>query len=158
MNQKQHADHIYIEALLKNDSRVLSKLYEKFSNKIVAFVRKNNLVINDDFKNQALANTERPVTYDNAAMPADLRGDHKLDLATIFGNGSRFSFTSPKCVLLADAKPKERSFTFAPDCHVVGRQIIARLINIPLRAGAKIAFAINTGIIPWCVFINRRVV
>jgi hypothetical protein len=76
-------------------------------------------------------------------MPADLRGDHKLDLATIFGNGSRFSFTSPKCVLLADAKPKERSFTFAPDCHVVGRQIIARLINIPLRAGAKIAFAIN---------------
>ena len=49
--------------------------------------------INDDFKNQALANTERPVTYDNAAMPADLRGDHKLDLATIFGNGSRFSFT-----------------------------------------------------------------
>ena len=42
MNQKQHADHIYIEALLKNDSRVLSKLYEKFSNKIVAFVRKNN--------------------------------------------------------------------------------------------------------------------
>lgn len=99
--------------------------------------------INDDFKNQALANTERPVTYDNAAMPADLRGDHKLDLATIFGNGSRFSFTSPKCVLLADAKPKERSFTFAPDCHVVGRQIIARLINIPLRAGAKIAFAID---------------
>ena len=42
MNKKPHADHIYIEALLKNDSRVLSKLYEKFSHKIVAYVRKNN--------------------------------------------------------------------------------------------------------------------
>ncbi len=42
MNKKPHADHIYIEALLTNDSRVLSKLYEKFSHKIVAYVRKNN--------------------------------------------------------------------------------------------------------------------
>jgi RNA polymerase sigma factor (sigma-70 family) len=42
MNKKPHADHIYIEALLKNDSRVLSQLYEKFSHKIVAYVRNNN--------------------------------------------------------------------------------------------------------------------
>ena len=42
MNKKKHADHIYIEALLKNDSRVLSTLYEKFSHKIVAYIRKNN--------------------------------------------------------------------------------------------------------------------
>ncbi|UMB52757.1 sigma-70 family RNA polymerase sigma factor [Lutibacter sp. A64] len=47
MNQKPHADHIYIEALLKNDSRVLSKLYEKFSHKIVAYVRKNSGNAND---------------------------------------------------------------------------------------------------------------
>ncbi|WP_298365271.1 sigma-70 family RNA polymerase sigma factor [uncultured Lutibacter sp.] len=42
MSQKPHADNIYIEALLKNDSRVLSKLYERFSHKIVAYVRNNN--------------------------------------------------------------------------------------------------------------------
>jgi len=42
MTKKPHADHIYIEALLKNDSRVLSTLYEKFSHKIVAYIRKNN--------------------------------------------------------------------------------------------------------------------
>jgi len=42
MNQKPHEDHIYIEALLKNDSRVLSKIYEKYSYKIVAMVKKNN--------------------------------------------------------------------------------------------------------------------
>jgi len=42
MNQKPHEDHIYIEALLKNDSRVLSKIYKKYSYKIVAMVKKNN--------------------------------------------------------------------------------------------------------------------
>ncbi|MFD0761766.1 RNA polymerase sigma factor [Lutibacter aestuarii] len=42
MNQKPHEDHIYIEALLKNDSRILSKIYEKYSYKIVAMVKKNN--------------------------------------------------------------------------------------------------------------------
>jgi RNA polymerase sigma factor (sigma-70 family) len=47
MNKKPHADHIYIEALLKNDSKVLSKLYEKFSYKIVAYVRKNNGNVDD---------------------------------------------------------------------------------------------------------------
>jgi RNA polymerase sigma factor (sigma-70 family) len=47
MNKKPHADHIYIEALLKNDSKVLSKLYEKFSHKIVAYVRKNNGNVDD---------------------------------------------------------------------------------------------------------------
>lgn len=42
MNQKPHEDHIYIEALLKNDSRVLSKVYEKYSYKIIAMVKKNS--------------------------------------------------------------------------------------------------------------------
>ena len=42
MTKKPHADHIYIEALLNNNSRVLAKVYEKFSHKIVAYVRKNN--------------------------------------------------------------------------------------------------------------------
>lgn len=42
MNQKPHEDHIYIEALLNNDSRVLSKIYEKYSYKIVAMVKKNS--------------------------------------------------------------------------------------------------------------------
>ena len=42
MSQKPHADHIYIEALLKNDSRVLSKIYEKYSYKIVSYVKKNS--------------------------------------------------------------------------------------------------------------------
>jgi len=42
MKQKPHEDHIFIEALLKNDSRVLSKIYEKYSYKIVSYVKKNN--------------------------------------------------------------------------------------------------------------------
>jgi RNA polymerase sigma factor (sigma-70 family) len=42
MNQKPHEDQVYIEALLKNDSRVLSKIYAKFSHKIVSFVKNNS--------------------------------------------------------------------------------------------------------------------
>ena len=42
MDLKPHEDHIYIEALLKNDSKVLSRLYAKFSPKIVAFVKNNS--------------------------------------------------------------------------------------------------------------------
>ena len=42
MNQKPHEDQVYIEALLKNDSRVLSKIYTKFSHKIVSFVKNNS--------------------------------------------------------------------------------------------------------------------
>lgn len=42
MNKKPHADHIYIEALVNNDSRVLSRIYEKYSYKIVAMVKKNS--------------------------------------------------------------------------------------------------------------------
>ncbi len=42
MSPKPHADNIYIEALLRNDSRVLSTIYEQFSPKIVSFVQKNS--------------------------------------------------------------------------------------------------------------------
>ncbi|MDD3720890.1 MAG: RNA polymerase sigma factor [Lutibacter sp.] len=42
MDHKTHEDHIYIEALLKNDSRVLSKIYMNFSHKIVSFIKKNS--------------------------------------------------------------------------------------------------------------------
>ena len=42
MSQKPHADHIYIEALLKNNSKVLSDIYLKFSHKIISYVKKNN--------------------------------------------------------------------------------------------------------------------
>jgi len=42
MNQKPHEDQVYIEALLKNDSKVLSKIYTKFSYKIVSFVKNNS--------------------------------------------------------------------------------------------------------------------
>lgn len=42
MTKKPHEDHIYIEALLNNDSRVLSKVYERYSYKIVAMVKKNS--------------------------------------------------------------------------------------------------------------------
>ncbi len=47
MNQKPHKDHLYIEALLKNDSKVLSKIYEKYSYKIVSYVRKNSGNLDD---------------------------------------------------------------------------------------------------------------
>lgn len=42
MEQKPHEDQLYIEALLKNDSKVLSKIYKNFSHKIVSFVKNNN--------------------------------------------------------------------------------------------------------------------
>ena len=76
-------------------------------------------------------------------MPGDLQGDHQLNLATIFGKGDRFSFTTPKCVLLADAMANQGYFTFAADCQVVAGETIAKLINVPLNAGARIAFAID---------------
>ena len=66
-----------------------------------------------------------------------------LNLATIFGNGSRFAFAVPKCVLVDQAEPTLGYFTFAADCHMIGGKTIASLINIPLDAGAKIAFAID---------------
>ena len=44
--------------------------------------------IKDDFKNQLLAEQTTIAAYENMAMPADLRGDHILNLATIFGNGA----------------------------------------------------------------------
>ena len=99
--------------------------------------------INDDFKNQLLAEQTTAATYENMAMPANLRGDHILNLATIFGNGSRFAFAVPKCVLVDQAEPTLGYFTFAADCHMIGGKTIASLINIPLDAGAKIAFAID---------------
>ncbi len=42
MDQKPHEDHIYIEALLNNNSRVLSTLYAKFSPKVVAYIKNNS--------------------------------------------------------------------------------------------------------------------
>ena len=71
-------------------------------------------------------------------MLADLRGDHILNLATIFSNGSRFAFAAPKCVLVNQAEPTLGYFTFAADCHMIGGKTIASQINIPLDAGAKI--------------------
>jgi RNA polymerase sigma factor (sigma-70 family) len=42
MALKPHSDQKYIEALQKNDSRVLSELYSKFTPKIVAYIKKNS--------------------------------------------------------------------------------------------------------------------
>jgi len=38
----QHPDYIYIKALAENDTFVLKRLYEKFSPKIIAFVKNNS--------------------------------------------------------------------------------------------------------------------
>ncbi len=42
MDKKPHTDHKYIEALLRNDSRLLSEVYRKYSGKIIAYVQKNS--------------------------------------------------------------------------------------------------------------------
>ncbi|WP_457617087.1 RNA polymerase sigma factor [Lutibacter sp.] len=42
MTLKPHSDHIYIEALLTNNSRVLSKIYELFTPKIISYIKKNS--------------------------------------------------------------------------------------------------------------------
>ncbi|MBL6447038.1 sigma-70 family RNA polymerase sigma factor [Fulvivirga sp. 29W222] len=39
---KAHSDQRYIEALLHNDSVMVREIYEKFSGKVVAFIKKNN--------------------------------------------------------------------------------------------------------------------
>jgi RNA polymerase sigma factor (sigma-70 family) len=39
---RPHADQKYIQALLDNDHSVLTEIYKKFSNKVVAYIRKNN--------------------------------------------------------------------------------------------------------------------
>lgn len=38
----QHSDYIYIKALAENNTFVINRLYEKFSPKIIAFVKKNS--------------------------------------------------------------------------------------------------------------------
>jgi RNA polymerase sigma factor (sigma-70 family) len=42
MSLKPHKDQIYIEALLNNNSRILSELYTRFTPKIIAYVKKNS--------------------------------------------------------------------------------------------------------------------
>jgi hypothetical protein len=108
--------------------------------------QKNHAVttfINDDFNNQLLVEQTTVATGENMAMSADFRGDHILNLATVFGNGSHFAFAVAECVLVNQAEPTLGYFTFVADCHMVSGKTIASLINIPLDAGTKIAFAID---------------
>lgn len=41
-NRETHSDQRYIEALLENDSTVIREIYEKFSGKVISFIKKNN--------------------------------------------------------------------------------------------------------------------
>ncbi len=41
-NNKPHPDQKYIEALLKNDTILLSEIYEKFAPKVVGYIKKNS--------------------------------------------------------------------------------------------------------------------
>ena len=106
------------------------------------------------FKNKTLSETRTPIIYRNTAMPGDLQGDHQLNPETIFGKGHRFAFTIPKCVHLDDVVASQGYSSFAADCQVVASETIANLINVPLKAGARSAFAIDvagtrcTAIIP----------
>ena len=81
--------------------------------------------INDDFKNQLLAEQTTVATYETMAMPADFRGNHILNLVTIFDNGSQFAFAAPKCLLVNEAEPTLGYFNFAADCQMVGGKTIA---------------------------------
>lgn len=47
MSKKPHEDQKYIEALINNDSRILSELYQKHSGKIVGYVTKNSGTFDD---------------------------------------------------------------------------------------------------------------
>ena len=75
--------------------------------------------INDDFKNQLLAEQTTVATYETMAMPADFRGNHILNLATIFDNGFQFAFAAPKCLLVNEAEPTLGYFNFAADCQLL---------------------------------------
>lgn len=39
---KPHEDQRYVEALLNNDSRLIREIYEKWSGKVVAYIKRNN--------------------------------------------------------------------------------------------------------------------
>lgn len=41
-DKKTHPDQRYVEALLRNDSRIIKEIYRKFSPKVVSFICKNN--------------------------------------------------------------------------------------------------------------------
>ncbi len=41
-DNKPHADQKYIEALLKNDTTILTEIYEKFAPKVIGYIKKNN--------------------------------------------------------------------------------------------------------------------
>lgn len=41
-DQKIHSDQRYIEALLSNDSTVIREIYQKYSGKVIAFIKKNS--------------------------------------------------------------------------------------------------------------------
>jgi len=45
--QQQHADQFYIDGLIKGDTVILNKIYEKYSSAIFKFVQQNNGTIDD---------------------------------------------------------------------------------------------------------------
>jgi hypothetical protein len=109
-------------------------------------VKRNEAIadfICNDFVDKALPPTTAPRLYVNSQMPDDLQAAEKLAVATIFGTGSRFQFTTPKCRLLRDADPDLGNVSSPADCMRFDWTTYAQRVKQILALGAKIVFLID---------------
>ena len=101
--------------------------------------------IYDDFRQDNLADTAQSTSYRNVSMPQDLQDARPLVVGTIFGNGSRYNSIQPKCTLLADADILNKMVFFETGCKTAAGHSIVENMNVALRKGAKVVFALEGG-------------
>jgi hypothetical protein len=101
--------------------------------------------IYNDFRRDLLSDSAQAPVYRNSTMPQDLQDAPPLIVGTIFGNGSRYNGTEAKCKLAARTDIANKLVFFDGSCKTVAGHSIARNIDVVLRQGAKITFAIEGG-------------
>lgn len=101
--------------------------------------------IYDDFRRDQLSDTLQSPVYINSTMPQDLQDAPPLVVGTVFGNGSRYNGTVPKCKLSSDALIRFSTFNIEKNCKDAAGHNIAENINAILSRGGKIAFALEGG-------------
>jgi prepilin-type N-terminal cleavage/methylation domain-containing protein len=101
--------------------------------------------IYDDFRRDNLADSVQSPIYTNSTMPQDLQDAPPLVISTIFGNGSRYNAIDPKCRLAAYADIPNKMVFFDSSCESAAGYSIVENINVVLRQGAKVVFALEGG-------------
>lgn len=101
--------------------------------------------IYDDFRRDNLAVSSQSPVYTNSTMPQDLQDAPPLVISTIFGNGSRYNAIDPKCRFEAYADIPNKMVFFNSSCENATGYSIIEKINVVLRQGAKVVFALEGG-------------